>query len=58
MAEITLNSKSLMQNIVVTVKFRGRRRMFFRIWLCSQIFRFGAWVGNVGLKIEDEVTGE
>jgi hypothetical protein len=49
----TVEASDLLRSHTISVRVKGMGRARVRLWLCVQIIRLAAFVGGLGLKIED-----
>lgn len=57
MTTLTVNANDMMQSLVVKIEMCGLRRLKWRLRLAALVFRLGAWVAGIQIKINPE-TGE
>ena len=50
MKPLGVNVGDVMSRVTVKVELKGRRRLMFRIWLASLLFRAGAAVSGCNLE--------
>jgi hypothetical protein len=56
MKPLSVNAGEALRHIKVTIRVKGLRRLRFRLWLGSKLFRIGAAV--MGCLIEVLIDGE
>ena len=42
------------KSIIMNVKIHYGKAFGFRFWLCCRLFRLGAWILGMGIKINDK----
>ena len=51
----SIDVQDLARDMTLHIEVERARVFVLRWWLATQIFRFGAWVAGVGIKVGDQV---
>ena len=53
MGDVVLSGPKLMKQVTLHVRIKHLGVVQFRVWLMKWLIIFAAWVGGVGIEIED-----